>query len=201
MSSPRPHYFYLLSRVSADMARHDEVLIALRRIIRATDMYSRHLSKVAGLTAPQLLVMQSIANRGEMTMGDIADEVSLSQATITTILDRLEKRELIQRTRGSTDKRRVYASLTEAGAILLEKAPTPLQEEFIERFAELNDWEQSLILSSLQRVAAMMNAGDIDASPVLDLGAMDRAQPTVDLSDRRARSAPSKPTISEANRK
>ncbi|WP_159557333.1 MarR family winged helix-turn-helix transcriptional regulator [Alcanivorax sp. S71-1-4] len=183
------------------MARHDEVLIALRRIIRATDMYSRHLSKVAGLTAPQLLVMQSIANRGEMTMGDIADEVSLSQATITTILDRLEKRELIQRTRGSTDKRRVYARLTEAGATLLEKAPTPLQEEFIERFAELNDWEQSLILSSLQRVAAMMNAGDIDASPVLDLGAMDRAQPTVDLSDRRARATPSNPTISEANRK
>src|SRR5690606_11278231 len=102
MNSSRPHHFYLLSRVSADMARHDEVLIALRRIIRATDMYSRHLSKVAGLTAPQLLVMQSIANRGEMTMGEIADEVSFSQATITTILDRLEKRELIQRTRGST---------------------------------------------------------------------------------------------------
>lgn len=200
MSSPRPHHFYLLSRVSADMARHDEVLIALRRIIRATDMYSRHLSKVAGLTAPQLLVMQSIASRGEMTMGEIADEVSLSQATITTILDRLEKRELIQRTRGSTDKRRVYARLTEAGGVLLEKAPTPLQEEFIARFSELNDWEQSLILSSLQRVAAMMNAGDIDASPVLDLGAMDRAQPTVDLTDRRARTT-STPTIPEANRK
>src|SRR5690606_33271932 len=124
----------------------------------------------------------------------------LSQATITTILDRLEKRELIQRTRGSTDKRRVYARLTEAGSALLEKAPTPLQEEFIERFSELNDWEQSLILSSLQRVAAMMNAGDIDASPVLDLGAMDRAQPTVDLTDRRARTA-STTTATKANRK
>ena len=168
------------------MARHDEVLIALRRIIRATDMYSRRLSKVAGLTAPQLLVMQAIAARGEMTMGDIAEEVSLSQATITTILDRLEKRELIQRLRGSTDKRRVYARLTEDGMALLEKAPTPLQEEFIARFSGLSDWEQSLILSSLQRVAAMMNAEDIDASPVLDLGAMDRAQPATDIQPRRA---------------
>ena len=44
-------------------------------------------------------------------------------------------------------------------------------------------------LSSLQRVAAMMNAGDIDASPVLDLGAIDRAQPAVDMSSRREREA------------
>lgn len=167
------------------MARHDEVLIALRRIIRATDMYSRRLSKVAGLTAPQLLVMQAIAAREEMTMGEIADEVSLSQATITTILDRLEKRDLIQRLRGSTDKRRVYARLTEEGTALLERAPTPLQEEFIARFSGLSDWEQSLILSSLQRVAAMMNADAIDASPVLDLGAMDRAQPATDIQSRR----------------
>lgn len=200
----KSHHPQPLSRVSVNMARHHEVLISLRRIIRATDMYSRHLSKVAGLTAPQLLVMQSIAQRGEMAMGQIADEVSLSQATITTILDRLEKRELIVRLRGSTDKRRVYARLTADGMALLEKAPTPLQEEFIDRFAELDDWEQSLIVSSLQRVAAMMNADDIDASPVLDLGAMDRAQPAVELSERRGRqseAAAPAPPYPEATRK
>ena len=110
-------------------------------------------------------------------MGDIAAKVSVSQATVTTILDRLEKRGLIERKRGEQDKRRVYAYLTSAGHDIMERAPTPLQEEFLTRFSRLQDWEQSLILSSLQRVAAMMNAGDIDASPVLDLGAIDRVQP------------------------
>ncbi|AFT69171.1 Transcriptional regulator, MarR family [Alloalcanivorax dieselolei B5] len=167
------------------MARHDEVLIALRQIIRATDLYSRKLSKVAGLTAPQLLVLQAIKPHGELTMGDIANEVSVSQATVTTILDRLEKRGLIERKRGEQDKRRVYASLTGEGGAILERAPTPLQEEFMARFEQLQDWEQTLILSSLQRVAAMMNAGDIDASPVLDLGAIDRAQPATE--ERRGR--------------
>lgn len=133
------------------MARHDDVLIALRRIIRATDMYSRRLSKQAGLTAPQLLILQAIKSNGEMTMGDIAAEVSLSQATVTTILDRLEKRELTTRQRGDSDKRRVYARLTRHGMEILERAPTPLQEEFTNRFAQLAEWEQSLILSSLQR--------------------------------------------------
>ena len=123
---------------------------------------------------------------GEMTMGDLASEVSLSQATVTTILDRLEKRELIERKRGETDKRRVYACLTQGGLAIIDQAPTPLQDEFIARFDRLEDWEQSLILSSLQRVAAMMNAEDIDASPVLDLGAIDRAQPTLELSARTA---------------
>lgn len=174
----------LLSRELSAMARHEDVLISLRQIIRATDLYSRKLSKVSGLTSPQLLIMQAVGAKGEITMGDLANEVSLSQATVTTILDRLEKRELIGRKRGESDKRRVYAHLTPAGEQIIDQAPTPLQEEFISRFDRLEDWEQSLILSSLQRVAAMMNAEDIDASPMLDLGAIDRAQPAVEIAPR-----------------
>lgn len=174
------------------MAKHNEVLIALRRIIRATDLYSRRLSKDVGLTAPQLLIMQAIQARGEMTMGDIAAEVSLSQATVTTILDRLEKRALLKRQRGDKDKRRVYAYLTESGASLLVRAPTPLQEEFIEQFDELHEWEQSLILSSLQRVATMMDAQDLDASPVLDVGAIDRYQTPLEFASALAELASTK---------
>lgn len=158
------------------MATHEDVLIALRRIVRATDRYSRRLSKEAGLTAPQLLIMQAIAKQGELTMGEVAKSVSLSQATVTTILDRLEKRNLVERKRGQEDRRRVYASLTTAGKELLLKAPTPLQVEFVERFNQLENWEQLQILSSLQRIAKMMKAETLDASPVLDLGAMDRSQ-------------------------
>lgn len=162
------------------MSLHDEVLISLRRIVRATGRYSRRLSKEAGLTAPQLLVMQAILSQEEMTMGQIAQSVSLSQATITSILDRLENRGLVERYRGKEDKRRVYAHVTAEGKALLEKAPTPLQVEFAERFNQLQNWEQTQILSSLQRVAAMMKAEDIDASPVLDLGVVDRAHKAED---------------------
>ncbi|MBQ0754604.1 MAG: MarR family transcriptional regulator [Gammaproteobacteria bacterium] len=182
------------------MAKHDEVLIALRKIIRATDLYSRRLSKDVGLTAPQLLIMQAIKARGEMTMGDIAAEVSLSQATVTTILDRLEKRELLMRQRGDKDKRRVYASLTESGAALLVRAPTPLQEEFMEQFEGLHEWEQSLILSSLQRVATMMDAQDLDASPVLDVGAIDRYQTPLEFASASPELTPTQDSPNHARR-
>lgn len=156
------------------MNRHNEVLIALRRIIRATDLHSRHLNKTSGLTAPQLLILQTLNQQGQMTIGALAQQISLSQATVTTIIDRLEKRGLVHRERDQQDRRRVYLQLDPQAQTLLEQAPTPLQDSFVRQFQELADWEQSMILSSLERVATMMNAQEIDAAPLLDIGAMDR---------------------------
>ena len=148
--------------------RCTDVLITLRRIIRAIDMRSRRLMQEAGFTGPQLLVLQALARAEEMSAGDLARKVNLSQGTVTSILDRLEKRALIQRVRSDSDRRRIFVSLTEEGRQRLSIAPTLLQERFIQRFAELKDWEQHQILSSLQRLAEMMDAQDIDAAPVLD---------------------------------
>lgn len=152
----------------------DDVLVALRRVIRATDLHSKHLAKTTGLTAPQILLLQSVRNKGEVTIGQLAKDISLSQATVTTILDRLEKRGYVYRQRSERDKRKVHAFLTEQGKEVLENAPTPLQEQFTQRFAKLESWEQAMILASLQRVASMMDAQDLDASPVLDVGTLDR---------------------------
>lgn len=152
------------------MTNYDEVLVALRRVIRATDLHSKRLSKSAGLTAPQLLIMRAVRDLGQVTIGTIADKISLSQATVTTILDRLELRKLVYRVRSTQDKRKVHAHLTEAGGEILARAPNPLQEDFIKKYQALAQWEQTMILASLQRVANMMDADHIDASPVLDVG-------------------------------
>ena len=154
----------------------EEVLTALRRIIRATDLHSKHLEKTAGLTAPQLLLLQILQSRNndKMTSGTLADEMNLSQATVTTILDRLESKALIKRQRSSDDKRKVYVTLTSEGAETIKLAPPPLQQLFAKRFQALENWEQTLIISALQRIAHMMNAQDLDASPLLDVGSLDR---------------------------
>ena len=151
-----------------------EVLTSLRRVIRATDLHSRHLSKTTGVTAPQILILQAINSTKGVTLSEIAHSVSLSQATVSSILDRLEKRELITRERSTVDKRRVHAYLTEYGRQVLRDAPLPLQEQFTRQFSALEEWEQSMIISALQRVAMMMDADHIDASPILDVGTLDR---------------------------
>ena len=158
----------------------DQVLVALRRVIRATDLHSKHLAKTTGLTAPQILLLQAIRNKGEVTIGELAHDISLSQATVTTILDRLEKRKLVFRERSKTDKRKVHAYLTERANETLKTAPAPLQDQFARQFNDLQDWEKTMIISSLQRVAQMMDAQHIDASPVLDVGLLDRSAVTPD---------------------
>ncbi|MFT6113889.1 MAG: DNA-binding MarR family transcriptional regulator [Oleispira sp.] len=152
----------------------EAVLVALRRVIRATDLHSKHLAKTTGLTAPQILLLQTIRDNGEVTIGEIANNMSLSQATVTTIIDRLEKRGLVYRQRSISDKRKVHAHLTDAAIETLKSAPIPLQDQFARQYADLQDWEQTMIISSLQRVAAMMDAQHIDASPVLYVGTFDK---------------------------
>lgn len=152
----------------------EEVLTSLRRVIRATDLHSKRLAKISGLTAPQILLLQAIRKLEGAAISQLANEVSLSQATVTTILDRLEKRGYIERERSTVDKRKVHVHLTDMGIDTLRDAPMPLQDHFARQFNDLQQWEQTMIIASLQRVAYMMDAEHIDASPVLDVGTLDR---------------------------
>ncbi|GAB6040422.1 MarR family winged helix-turn-helix transcriptional regulator [Endothiovibrio diazotrophicus] len=154
------------------MNRSKEVLIAIRKIIRAIDLQSKRLMSEAGVTGPQLLVMQAVSQLRERgrhpSLGEIAKRVSLSQATVTSIMGRLEAKGLALRSKGSDDRRRMEVTLTAAGEEALRRAPNPLQESFVEAFEGLQAWEQHLLISSLERVADMMGAADIEAAPVLE---------------------------------
>lgn len=151
---------------------HD-VLLALRRITRAIDLHSRSLIQKHGLTGPQLVILHTLSNMGEVSISGLAKAISLGQATVTGILARLEVKGLIFRRRSDTDKRVVLVGTTTSCSRLLESAPPLLQESFLEQFTRLQDWERSLLLSSLQRVVAMMEASSLDATPILTIGPID----------------------------
>jgi DNA-binding MarR family transcriptional regulator len=148
----------------------EEVLITLRKIIRAIDQHSRHLVKQYGVTGPQLLILKELTRLNEIHISEIAKRVSLSQPTVTDILNRLETKNLIQRKRNEHDKRMIIVNVTEQGKMIIKKEPSLLQERFILEFNKLKEWEQTLILSSIQRIASMMKAKEISATPVLFSG-------------------------------
>ncbi len=168
------------------METGNAVLTALRRIIRATDFSAKNLARETELTTSQLLVLQLLEADREMKIGDIAKQVNLNQATVTTIIDRLEERHLVKRHKGRQDRRQVFVRLTARGRDVLGQAPKLLQAVFLENFSRLADWEQTYILSALERVASLMNATFLDASPVLDIGAVDRKaeMPTGSISNK-----------------
>lgn len=154
------------------MKDYDDILISLRRIMQAADLYSQKLMKDTGLSAPQLLVMQAIEKEGKPPTSTLARRIAVSQATMTRIIDRLEKAGLVTREKCSDDKRIINVGLTEAGRAKLEKAPEPLQAEFLRRFRSLEDWEQQMLKSSLLRIAKMMDVEDLDVAPILQAGAI-----------------------------
>lgn len=151
----------------------DQIVAAIRRIMHAVELHSRRLVEHVGLTGPQLVVLSKAAELERTPIGELARAVHLSQPTVTGILDRLEKRGLLVRTRDEHDRRAVNISITAAGQALVEGAPSLLQNRFREELNRLQDWEQTLMLSILQRIAAMMEAEELEASPHLVAGVLD----------------------------
>ncbi len=159
------------------MDRTDTSLIALRRILRATELYGRTLAQTAGLTPVQIRVLQIVLSHGSATPKQISLQMGVSPATISTLLDRLETKSMLERQRSDVDRRQTNIVLTEKGRKAVEGAPDPLQQKYVKEFEALADWEQAMIVAALERVAAMLNASAIDASPLLDMGEIHRTHP------------------------
>jgi DNA-binding MarR family transcriptional regulator len=151
-------------------ARTDESLIALRRILRATELFERDLARAVGLSPAQLRVLQVVAEKSSATPKTLATQMGVSQATVSALVDKLETRGLVQRVPSEQDRRQINVLATALGYDRLVDAPDALQQRYVRAFAELADWEQAQLVSSLERVADMLGAQDIDASPVLTMG-------------------------------
>jgi DNA-binding MarR family transcriptional regulator len=147
-----------------------DILIALRRIMRAIDLHSKRLERRAGLTVPQILLLQALDEAGSLPVSELARRVSLSQATVTSILDRLERKGLLARSRGAQDRRMVLVALTPDGRERMQHLPGLLQEDFVSRFDRLETWEQSMLTAAVQRIASILDAEEVDASPILQVG-------------------------------
>ena len=150
----------------------EEILRSIRRIVQSATLHSKRMYRDSGLTVPQILCLRAIAaaKSVEVTPAQIARQVQLSPATVTGILDRLERYGLIIRERLTKDRRKVGLRLTELGHERLAKLPTPLQERFLKRLDHLDINERRRLLDALQQIVDMMEATSIDASPILATG-------------------------------
>jgi DNA-binding MarR family transcriptional regulator len=154
--------------------RSNEALIALRRILRVTEMNARELARMSELTASQLLVLRYLETNGASLPSAIARSIDLKQATVTVLVNKLEETGLVTRRRDTEDRRRVWIELTPAGTAALKKSPDLLQTRFERGFEDLEEWEQSMIVATLERIASLLDAGEIEAAPVLDVGDLNR---------------------------
>jgi DNA-binding MarR family transcriptional regulator len=154
--------------VEAD-AVGDEILRALRRILRRVTLHSRQIYRETKLTLPQVLTLRALGEspEGRATQVQLSRLLGLTQPTVTGIIDRLERAGLVKRERSTFDRRKIDVSLTEVGRARMKSLPTPMQEQFIARMMQLSVQERASLLDSLSRVVALMEAESIDAAPLL----------------------------------
>ena len=154
--------------------RSNTALVALRRILRVTELNARKLADQSELTASQFILMQHVARSGKALPSAIAKAIDLKQATVTVLVNKLEEASLVTRRRDTEDRRRVWIELTDLGRAALESSPDLLQNRFERGFESLEEWEQAMIIATLERVASILDAEEIEAAPVLDVGDLDR---------------------------
>ena len=102
-------------------------------LVRTTDALSRGVEdilKLAGLSHAQYNVLRILRGAGEQGLccREVAERMVTRDPDITRLLDRMERRSLVSRSRDSRDRRVITVRITAAGQKLLKDLDGPLSE-------------------------------------------------------------------------
>jgi DNA-binding MarR family transcriptional regulator len=133
-----------------------EIFSRLRRVINAVEIYSSKLKDKNGLNASQLSCLVALKKGGPMSPGQLSRKVFLSPSMITSIIDQLEKKELVLRNRMSTDRRVIQIQLTESGKGVVKTTPPSFQEQLINSLSHLKKEEKKNLVESLNKLFSII---------------------------------------------
>ncbi|MFT5869936.1 MAG: DNA-binding MarR family transcriptional regulator [Paracoccaceae bacterium] len=148
--------------------RTKQALTAMRKILRTTERNSKTLLHASGLTPSQLILLHVLEESGEQTAGYVAARMGITQATTTVLIQKLESLGMVVRRKGDVDRRQSWLSLTPKGVHTLTITPDGTHSQFHQEFSALQDWEQTMIIATLERVATMLGDTEQDAVPIVD---------------------------------
>ncbi|RNB83855.1 MarR family transcriptional regulator [Brevibacillus nitrificans] len=117
-------------------------------------MATKELCKY-GLTVPQLVVIRQISIEPR-TIGQISKAVDLSYSTVSGIIDRLEREQLVERVRDENDRRVVWIRKTEKITELFEKVDLLSGEIYKQHFNSFSDEELNNIINSLEALVTKL---------------------------------------------
>ena len=126
----------------------EEAFLNLQRTSAALTREFEALLKPLGLTSTQYNVLRILRGAGSegLLCRRLGERMISPDPDITRLLDRMEKRNLISRTRDSKDRRAIYTRITKDGLELLAKLDKPVIDFHRKRLAHLDkNSVQSLI--------------------------------------------------------
>lgn len=111
--------------MAPDEARRLSILKKLRVVIRSAQRHSSWIEKQCGVSGAQLWIMHELDATPGMRVGQIAERLAIHQTTASNLLDELQKKTHVIKTRDVNDQRVVRLTLSDNGRQLLAMAPKP----------------------------------------------------------------------------
>ena len=137
-----------------------QIIMRLRQIMQEMSKHSKLILERYKISTPQLICLNEVFQHGPISIGALTKIVFLNNSTVTGIVDRLEKRELVKRVRVSKDRRQVHVEVTDQGVAFINEAPKPIQDQFMDRLLTLDEDKIGLILWSLEMLVDMLGNKD-----------------------------------------
>jgi DNA-binding MarR family transcriptional regulator len=104
--------------------RHYETLAAWRHALRQFLRFSQEAARTAGIPPQQhqaLLIIKGFRDQDHATVGQLAEQLELKHHSAVGLVDRLVKRQLVQRNVSRVDRRRIEVRLTAKGEALIQR--------------------------------------------------------------------------------
>jgi MarR family transcriptional regulator, organic hydroperoxide resistance regulator len=150
----------MTSQVTQDVAI-SEIMQSLRRIFKAIQDYSHEVSEKFGITGPQLWALKTISQNESLSLSDLSERMYLHPSTMTGVIDRLERKGYVTRSRDKVDRRVIYVQLSAEGKRLAKRAPNPAQGKMIYGLKHLKKGELNLIYDSVQKLVKIMEVENV----------------------------------------
>lgn len=146
-----------------------DILIKLRKIVRSVNLESKQIEKEQGVSIPQLLCLQFLAEQDDFktNAAKLKEFLNLNASTISGILRRLEKKGLVAKLPNTLDKRITLISLTDNGMKLLQTAPITFQQKLSEKLKALPPEKLQTIIDGIDILTNIMEVDEVDASPII----------------------------------
>ena len=141
--------------------RTKDIIYSIRRLMQAGEHYTKELNKIYNVSAAQINCLLALHENGPLPPSQIAKHVMVNSSTVTGIIDRLEKKDLVKRLRISQDRRVITVELTKTGKMLAENAPSPIQQKIIDGLNKLSPSEMEHIALTLKRLTDMLDVQDL----------------------------------------
>ena len=146
--------------IPSDQTR--QIIFSIRRLIQASELYSKELNKKYQISAAQLNCILTLYEFGPLPPSKIALHMMVKSSTVTGVVDRLENKGLAERMRNYTDRRMITIQLTEAGKKLAENAPPPIQQKIIDGLKQTENAKKEQIVNALNMLTGMLDVQDLE---------------------------------------